>query len=256
MKKFIIAIDLHGTLLDDHWVFPQYLIDQFLGLTSKLNHLADFYLCTGNDLQFIRQYVPIQIQNCFKGYILETGCVYSDGKKEMILTEPIMIEKIKELESLLKLRNFPFIQYFAHRHSSISLFTVTESGGENPMLFIDEIDEFLKTTPYYDLIRLTWSNVALDILPKGFSKFTGIRHITEGQKIISFLDSMNDYELAIYSDITFLPANSSASLLNEIVYYPVQQFNPHQKAIWLCNESYGHGVIEGLTFLVNQKGLL
>ncbi len=256
MKNYIIAIDLHGTLLNEHWIFSDEFIDDYLEKFDYLSNQADFYLCTGNDLQFINQYVPEIVRNTFNGYILETGCVFSNGYKEQILTDQTTIDLIKQLESIIRNRKFEFIQTIAHRLSTISLFTTTETGGLNPALFVNKIEDFVKSTPYYSEVYITYSNVAIDIIPKNYSKFTGIKHISEDKIIISLLDSMNDLDLARFSDLSFLPSNASDSLLKSIQYKKLDQNIVCQSGIYLCSKSYTEGVLEALEKLVKQKGIL
>ncbi|MFH1760820.1 MAG: hypothetical protein ABIA63_06935, partial [bacterium] len=55
--KYLVGIDLHGTLLDDQWEIKDHLKEP---LAEKLEHLKDFcgvYVCSGNDLTFIKKYI-------------------------------------------------------------------------------------------------------------------------------------------------------------------------------------------------------
>ncbi|HPM01338.1 MAG TPA: hypothetical protein PK816_04190 [Candidatus Cloacimonadota bacterium] len=254
MKKDIIAIDLHGTLLNEHWKLPERQAKAFWSLFSELKHCYDFYICTGNDYSFLTRYLTSDFLTCFTGFILETGCVYRENGLEQILISPQLTACVKQLESDLKSADFPFIHYFATRKASISMFTHTEQTGTAPDLHYPEIKSFMANHPLANLFYVTWSNVAIDIIPKSVSKLTGVQNIADGRRIISLVDSMNDFDLAVQSDLCFLPANSSKKLLENISYEKIDMFREiqHSKGIYLCNKSYSEGVIEAMSLIRKQ----
>lgn len=251
MKKDIIAIDLHGTLLNEHWQFPDELVKQFHLIYKELREHCEFYLCTGNDLSFLNKHLSREFLSMLNGFILETGAVYFDGQIEKILIDNQVIKSLKELEVSLKAEKFSFIRYFAERKASISMFTHTETEGENPEIYYKIIKEYVDKSEYSKYLYVTYSNVAIDIIPKNISKYSGIKHISGDRKIISLLDSMNDYELAINSDLCFLPSNSTRSLLDSIQHKSIEEFNQENR-VYLCNKAYGEAVIEALALLTNS----
>ncbi len=259
MKDNIIAIDLHGTLIDQNWHFPSQLINEFSTLYYKLNESFDFYICTGNNLDFVIRYLPDEILSLFKGFILETGGVFSDGVSERLLIEPSLIKDIEKLKKEIEKQEFGFIKYFAERKASISAFTQSETEGESPEKYFKIIEEFVLNSDLSDKVYTTYSNVAIDIIPIGVSKFTGIDSIRSNQTIISLLDSMNDIDLALHSNLCFLPSNASKELLNRISYNSINSFQEHVKicdfkssnTIFLCNNSFSFGVIEALEVLAS-----
>jgi hydroxymethylpyrimidine pyrophosphatase-like HAD family hydrolase len=251
MKKDIIAIDLHGTLLDEHWRFPENLLTEFKRLYAVLKDRFDFYLCTGNDISFLNRYLSSDLLDCFTAFILETGAVFANSKEEKVLIKEDILGKKNELEVILKQQGFEFIKYFAQRKASISLFTITEDSGENPELYYPLIKRYVENSEYNEQFYVTYSNVAIDIIPRGISKYTGLKQICHEQRIISLLDSMNDFDLAVNSDICFLPGNSTETLLKSVEFKGIEFFN-HIDKIYLCRKNYGEAVIEALSVLVNR----
>jgi len=255
MKKNIIAIDLHGTLLNEHWILPDAQYETFCQLYNDLKSAYDFYICTGNDYSFLTRYLNRTFLDCFTGFILETGCVYRENGQEKVLISPDLMAAVKQLEADLKMADFPFIHYFATRKASISMFTHTEQTGTAPDVHYPEIMAFMDNHPYADRFYVTWSNVAIDIIPRDVSKLTGVQKIADGRRIISLVDSMNDFDLAVQSDLCFLPANSSKTLLENISFEKIEKFKDikNSNGIFLCNKSYSEGVIEALNKVKSTK---
>lgn len=254
MNKKVLAIDLHGTLIDHQWNFPDQLLKEFIIIHDQLKQFFDFYICTGNNLDFVIHYLPKPLISCFKGFILETGAVFSDGYDEEILISSDLIREIMELKNQIEAQNYSFIKYFANRSASISAFTRSEFEGESPEQYVKIIDDFVKKSNLSDKVYTTYSNVAIDIIPNGISKLTGIQSIAEKKFIISLLDSMNDVDLAIHSNICFLPSNASPDLLNIVPHQSINAFLPQLNEInqsetgnvFLCQKSYSYGVLEAL----------
>ncbi|HOE91779.1 MAG TPA: HAD hydrolase family protein [Candidatus Cloacimonadota bacterium] len=248
MKKQIIAIDLHGTLLNEEWLLPQSQQEEFYLVFDKLKNDCDFYICTGNDYSFLTRYLSEEFLSCFQGFVLETGAVSWQAGVEKVLIDTDLIDKIKRLESDLKREDFRFIHYFATRKASVSMFTHTEKRGTAPIQHVHQIQAFMQQHPLEEHFKITYSNVAIDIIPKQVNKYTGALQMAQGRKIISLLDSMNDYDLAINSDLCFLPANSSKELLASIEYKSIDEYD--QKAgVYLCKNSFSEGVLEALKLL-------
>jgi hydroxymethylpyrimidine pyrophosphatase-like HAD family hydrolase len=253
--NYVIGIDLHGTLLDNDWEIKPKFHSALLKTLQTVSDFSKIYICTGNDLSFIDTYVPSAIRNCFSGFILETGCVLSDGKHETIIIPTEKIVNVKDLEKLLKGMEFPEVKYFARRHCTISMFTRTENGGSDPACLKPRVEKAVQQLGFGDAVQVTHSNVAVDIIPLGFNKFTGIHHVAEGLKTIGIADSLNDIHLLIDATWAFIPANSSAGLIRELGLVkrqvrPLAEWNVNaDKSIWRSHYSTTEGVLDILKFL-------
>jgi len=199
---YIIGLDLHGTLLEPGEVLRDELVPEIARALSAVREKALIYLCTGNDLSFVDQKVPRNLRELLDGYVLETGCSVSNDKKaETMLTSLEDRNKIKELERLLNRQGFVELNYFAHRLTSIAMFT------ENPPGFFKKVKEFVDSTPFKESVDVIYSSVAVDIIPRGYNKFRGLVAAAQGRKTIGVADSVNDLPLLIYADHAFAPAN-------------------------------------------------
>jgi len=56
-------------------------------------------------------------------------------------------------------------------------------------------------------VAVTYSSVAVDIIPAGWSKMTGLAAVARGLRTIGVADSMNDLPMLIAADYAFAPAN-------------------------------------------------
>ena len=83
--KYVIGVDLHGTLLDERWQIENVAKKELIDAIRSIKDFCKVYVCSGNDLTFVKEYVPIELRKHFDGYILETGCVISGGKNEKII---------------------------------------------------------------------------------------------------------------------------------------------------------------------------
>ena len=77
--KIITGIDLHGTLLSDDEVIMKNTEKDLINLLKKKPSFLKNYICTGNDLGFIKRKIPKNILDLFDGAVLETGCVFSEN---------------------------------------------------------------------------------------------------------------------------------------------------------------------------------
>lgn len=212
-RKKILGVDLHGTLLDKNWKIDsrisQKISQALLNLKKK-----DFavYICSGNDLEFAKKYIPFEIFENIDGLILETGCVYSDKKVEKILVDERLVKASKELESKLKKFGLKDVKYFARRLCTVSLFTTDGFSGTGPEHLFDEICKLLDK---YDqrLFYATHSDVAVDIIPVGYDKFTGLERVANGGEIFAIADSYNDISLLEKSEFSFAPKNLSPKVI-------------------------------------------
>jgi hydroxymethylpyrimidine pyrophosphatase-like HAD family hydrolase len=252
---YVVGIDLHGTLLDDEWeIKPRLLLE----LTRTLQAVAGFcriYVCSGNDLNFIHRYVPAKVRTHFSGYVLETGCVLSDGITENIMVPAEQVRAVKKLEKQLMQMAFPEVKYFARRLCTISLFTRTESGGSDPADFHPLVEAVIRKLGLGESMLVTHSNVAVDILPSGFTKFSGIRHVAAGHRTVGIADSLNDIHLLTDADLAFIPANGSRRLIQELEQgghrvRPLSEWKAGSTGtVWRSRFPTTEGVIDILRFL-------
>ena len=257
MKKYVVALDLHGTLLDEKWEIPSRLQKELINLLNDLSPVVEFYICTGNDYSFVEKHIPGEVIKLIDGFILETGCiVYSNGVKEYRTPEKTRKEA-EALKHYLSKKNYPFVKYFGERESTITLFTADENGGEAPERFYDIINSDLLSHKYGKNFYITWSNVAFDIIPNKFSKWDTLYKISQNRLIFSFLDSYNDSGIARYSDFTFLPKNSSDKLLfylrkNNKLIFRLKSFHLFKNQCYISDKSFTEAVIEGLDYLKKE----
>lgn len=215
-RPFAVGIDLHGTLLDERWQVPDRLRGELEVSLGSVRPFCELFLCTGNDLTFLHEHIQPRLLGLFDGFVLETGCVSSDGESEEVLVPPEILSTIKSLETQLRDRALPEVRYFARRLATISLFTKTEGGGPNPTRLFREVRRAVQEMGYEAEVLVTHSDVAVDIIPSGFNKFRGLRLASEAPSLIGIADSLNDLHLIENADISFLPANASPALMEAL----------------------------------------
>ena len=257
MKKYIIAFDLHGTLLDEQWLIKDNDLSDIIFLLESISPLADFYIITGNDETFVKDYLPDKLLKYINGLVLESGSIIKNNSNKTYLINENIISYANELKQYLIKKNFDFIKYFGNREATISLFTKDENGGEDPLLFCDIVRNELKQCNVFEHFYLTFSNVAIDIIPLNISKWNALNHIVEDKTIFSFVDSYNDKDIAENSLYTFLPANSSNKLLDYLhlknkLIFPLRKFHLIKKSVYISNESYTRAVIDGLKYIKEE----
>jgi len=188
-------------------------MDDLLDALDSVLDICDVYVCSGNDLTFIERYVPAPVRKRFAGYVLETGCVLSDGFEEVVLVPEEDLNEIKELETALKAERIPEVKYFARRLATVSAFTRDEHGGTGPEMIFDQVKELVRKLGYSEKVYVTHSNVAVDMIPKGFDKYTALDYAAKGQRTIGIADSLNDSHLILNADHGFVPENASENLM-------------------------------------------
>lgn len=207
-KPFTIGIDLHGTLLNREWTIPEELHNDLEGILEELKHSCRIYTCTGNDLTFARERIPPRIFRLFDGFVLETGCVISNGETEEILVrDRETLDFIKNLERELKEQEFRMVDFFARRLATISLFT------QDPLGLQRIVQDHINKRGFGSRFNVLYSSVAVDIIPRGYDKYTGMKMVSRGTKIIGIADSMNDKDLLLNTDFAFMPSNAPSELL-------------------------------------------
>ena len=204
---YILGLDLHGTLLEPGEILRPELAPKVADGLSRLRGRALRWLCTGNDLEFVRRKIPAAVLAEIDGYVLETGCSHSaDGCEEIVDTTTAERDTITNLELLLRGAGFPEVNYFAHRLTSISMFC------DRPAEFSRKVEGFVCGTEFFERVQVTWSSVAVDILPAGYDKHRGLTRAADGRATIGVADSMNDLALLSRSDYSLAPANLAPEL--------------------------------------------
>ncbi len=260
LKNTVIGIDLHGTLLDKNWCIPQEIIPELIAVLQNINTESYLFICTGNDLNFVREILPAEIRNLFDGYILENGCVFSDGKDEQLLISPEDVDMIKTLERELTEKGLPDLLFKGHRLGTISLFTRNRKTGVSPDNLYNYLEKLLATHPKREKIKITHSDVAVDILPADHSKFRGISQVCAQKKIIAIADSCNDWEFLNKADFAFLPHNCCSHIEERFRKegYRILNLNNFSddrrgKDVYKSNLGYTYGVLDILKKLDNKS---
>ncbi len=217
--KYCIGIDLHGTLLDNDWEIKPQVKEELIFELKRISEFGAVYICTGNDLTFIHKHVPEDVRRLLAGYILETGCVVSDENKETIIIPNENIAVIKKLRQVLEQEFGAKTKYFGRRLITISMFTKDEFDGEDPENLHSEVKEFVDKSEFKNYVHVTHSNVAVDIIPINSHKFTGLKYVAGDAKTIGIADSLNDFDLILNADFSFLPSNASPKIETELKKY-------------------------------------
>ena len=251
--RFCIGIDLHGTLLDKEWKIKAELEQKLIQTLQHLKNFSKIYICSGNYLVFVNQYLSEEVRACFDGYILETGCVISDKKHEKAIVQNEVIKKIKDLEIFLKNKQHKEVKYFARRLATISMFTQHEGKGDDPKSFFEKIKKEIAESRWANDVYVTHSDVAVDIIPRCHNKFTGLFNIAKGLPTIGIADSLNDLHLLKDAEYGFIPGNASPILLYTLnnqgkQIYSLKNFNG-QKGIYQSKCDHTQGVVEILQSL-------
>lgn len=249
-KDYILGLDLHGTLLEPGEILRPELVPALIAGLKKLADRAALFLCTGNDLEFVNRKVPAELCGCFNGYVLETGCSFSpDRKQELVLTSPEEQKLVKDLEQKLKQKKFPEVNYFAHRLTTISLFC------DHPREFYAEVNEAARALGVGDRVTVTYSSVAVDVLPRGYNKFIGLKKVAGGLKTIGIADSMNDQALLLEADFALAPKNLAPELKTLLAEHgrPVIPLDQAARlipdSVPISSRRESEGVLEILSFL-------
>ncbi|MBN2362727.1 HAD hydrolase family protein [candidate division WOR-3 bacterium] len=255
-SKRILGVDLHGTLLDENWGIDASLTEEITGLFLELGSNFRIFICSGNDLGFVKDRVPGKIINCLEGLVLETGCVFSDKTTEKVLTEENYANKVKGLEKKLKEMNLGKVKYFARRLSSVSIFTKNGISGEPPEKVFERVLDFLTSDKKNDFY-VTHSDVAVDIVPCGHNKLTGLKKIDSGSDVFAVADSFNDLSLLGGADYSFAPYNVSKKAISALrgkkEVAELDKRKPLEKnKLYVSRESYGRGTAEILGYIQNH----
>ena len=259
-KNKVIGIDLHGTLLNKDWSVSPDSLPDLLASLSDINLHSHIYICSGNDLNFVQEVLPAPVREFIDGYILENGCVFSDGKKEHLLISPQQVSMIKSLQEDLHQHQLPEVLFYGHRLGTISLFTKDRDRGVSPHNLFLYLKDYLKSHHSFHDIHITHSDVAVDILPEGNSKFNGLSMVCPLLQIIAIADSCNDWEFLSQADYSFIPQNASPHLEKKfllhgfsIKHLTTYQHDKNNKTIYKSDQPYTLGVIEILQKINQQQ---
>ncbi|MFC1599629.1 HAD hydrolase family protein [Patescibacteria group bacterium] len=261
-KEYIVGIDLHGTLLNPEWEIDEELLPE---LTEAINRVRDFckvVLCTGNDLSFVEETVPEEVRDLLDGYVLETGCTMSeDGETEEPIvdvdTEVMMKDLEEKLIQAFEEGVFSEVDHFGKRLATISMFTIYKGKGVHPKFMQYRVENMVKALGYGDKVIVTRSDVAVDIIPIGHNKMTGLLELANGLKTIGIADSLNDGPMIKYADHAYVPSNASTVLINEladsdehmIVNIDSKSF---PNAVKICTQTNTRAVIEALNHIADN----
>ena len=248
--SLMLGLDLHGTLLEPGEIVRPELVEPVASALRSVRGSVLRFLCTGNDLEFVRRKVPGPILAEIDGHVLETGCSMSpDGEREQVLTSEEERADIRHLEARLRHTGFYEIDYFAHRLTTISMFC------QDPRGFCKRVEEFVRQTPFCDRVYITYSSVAVDILPKGYNKHRGLEMVAAGKPTIGVADSMNDRALLEEADFALAPANMAPEL-RPLLEKKGRKIVPIEKAggllpdaVIMASQKETMGVIEILCFI-------
>jgi hypothetical protein len=150
----------------------------------------------------------------FHSAVLETGAVVStDMKTERVLVPPDVAEGVKNLESYIKGLGISGVYKIPRRLATISLFA---EYGVEPAELAERVTDAIRKHPFFGSVRITYSSVAVDIIPRGFSKWTGISRLAGDLPTVAIADSMNDLEFLKFVDYSFTPSNVTPGLLTSL----------------------------------------
>ncbi len=241
-KIFHAGIDLHGTLINDREFLAEGSEHELKELLSSKPQDIKLYICTGNDLPFIKRKLG-DIAYLFDGAVLETGCVISeDMEKEEIIVPQSIVDQIKSLENTLIDCDYEEIYKFARRLATISMFT---RYGYSLGDFFEKIKEELK---FVDFARVTRSSVAVDVIPAKRDKFNGIEYFGKGSGFfVAIADSLNDLEWLKRSDISYMPGNADPATVTILEKNKVRtglSASLNRKNLYISERSETYGVID------------
>jgi hypothetical protein len=232
--------------------------DALVAALSRLGDRCRFCIATGNDLEFVTSRVPAKVLDHIEAVILETGAVAVEQGRERILASEEELAPIRGLERQLRAEPPEGVLYFARRLATISLFTRSEAGGTDPARLFPRVKSLVGATGLADEVTVTHSDVAVDIIPGGFSKYTGLKRIAGGSPVIGIADSLNDLVLIRDTDLAFVPANASPALLEALdragrSLIPLADWKgPADSAVGQSGRGYTEGVLEILTALAEH----
>ncbi len=244
--KFVLGLDLHGTLLRADECYPKECLEKTCALLDKLKNSVIAMTCTGNDLTFVKEVLPQELLERLSGFVLETGCTFTDsldGPEKLAIPAEVA-KRRDELEDRFRSLALPKVTRFGRRLATISLFT------KEPRPFRDVVADYVKEWGYEDVFMVTYSSVAVDIVPHGFDKLFGLRKAANGLPLIAVADSVNDLPLLAGADHSFAPVNIAPEAKEELLksgreVLALQEAKSlSDKAVYIASTPEADGVIE------------
>ena len=113
------------------------------------------------------------------------------------------------MEAQLKALGLPWVRRFDRRLAAVALFTEV---GVDPAPYARWVDDLVAEKGYDDDFYVTHSSVAVDIVPHGVDKMTGLLKVADGAFTVGITDSLNDLPMHLGADIGFAPKNISNAL--------------------------------------------
>ena len=208
-----LGLDLHGTLLGADERFPLDCLGEMCSLLDELSGRLVAVTCTGNDLTFVKKVLPDELLERLSGFVLETGCTFAsslEGPEEILVDESV-VKARRDLEERFKELASPLITRFGRRLATISMFT------KKPRLFRDEVAQRVEDWGFSPIFDVTYSSVAVDVVPKGYDKLRGLRDAAAGEPLVAVADSVNDIPLLGGADHSFAPSNLANEARSELI---------------------------------------
>jgi Cof subfamily protein (haloacid dehalogenase superfamily) len=220
MKKAVF-FDIDGTIWDQKMEIPPSTIEGIRALRAKGNYA---FICSGRSRCAIQPQKLLDIG--FDGIVAGCG-TYIEYHDEIILEETLTMEQLEDIQNKLKKLGMPVLlegsEYLYADEPSFNgdqyLVYLKKMLGDQlqPVEVIDETSKINKMSALYDtsrkaeiaaLIGEEWTVVyheskAVEIMPKGYSKATGIQFVCDRLGIAhedtyAFGDSANDVEMLRY----------------------------------------------------------
>lgn len=214
MSYKVVFIDIDGTLVNEEKQIPNDALEAIEDLQKKG---IEVVLATGRAPYFfthIREKLNINSYLCFNGSLVV-------HKGEIIYDKAISKDTLEKLETLALEHNHPIVfqgrkkyrsKHNQHPHVLESFASLKvevplyheqywkEEEIYQSLLYCQEHEEDLYHESFSDIHFVRWHRLAMDVIPKGGSKATGIKvmldHIgLSTSEAVAFGDGLNDKEM-------------------------------------------------------------
>ncbi len=221
-----IGIDMHGTLVpsDTEDVAAQHvgaLIEAMRAARVKAG--ARLYLCTGNDFAYVRERLNPAVLSEFTGFVLECGCVVRSGSTTEVLVSPETTFSMRRLETELRNARLPGLRFFGHREAIVTAFNAWPDGDPSSKASAETLDLLASTVRSVVAemnmecrVSVMKAGVAVDVVPVGHSKLTGLLFVAGSTDTFAIADSMNDADLLLGTDRALIPLDAQRDLIDHI----------------------------------------
>ncbi|MCA1812697.1 MAG: hypothetical protein LC624_01950 [Halobacteriales archaeon] len=251
-----VGLDLHGTLLDKREQLPRRYVQPLVEHLRAMRPWARLYVCTGNDMGFVRDVLPPEVRRTLHGYVLETGASVMQRGKEVPLTSARTRREVAHLRSVLEGAGLPGVKHFAPRLTSVSVFTQRPYTRDPPAKLVPAVQRIVRREGLAERFDVKFSSVAVDVVPRGFHKHRGLAAIAGKHPIAAIADSQNDWEFLVHSDLAFLPRNASPEVERILAAHgkpilPMSKVAPgwHRGLALRAPHAQTRGALEALGFL-------